>query len=421
MGLIGNFFGLLFSGGYAAKTLLSEKAADRDYERRRGSAEQSDRDIKTLLIDSELEELVGKLVGSHCDVPELVREILSEEISYITAEDDSIELSYQQKKDLIMSKFGKLSWGTLYGSTHFEGLEKVGEKKILSKYDISVRVMQCVESNIKKATGKSVQFGARYTDLRYCSGGNYSGAAVEACGTNILGAIRFYKEISIPYVPISKEELRKIVSSHDWDRIRKNSEKFKREIKESLADPELEMIVGRFLVSRDTACVLEEALREILPEEIAYITAEDDSIKLSHWDNIHSFYQGRELKKGLIMSKFGKLPICMIEDVLTARSPGLGSDIKIGEKRILSNYDISVRAMQCIESNIKNATGKSVLFGVESNHPGIISSGTIRPLDPYDSSIKRIYDTVSIPYVPISKEELCKTNEVRKGDRVYFE
>ena len=204
MGLIGNFFGLLFSGGYTAKTLLSERATNQEYDRRREAFRQSFHDVNTLLTDNELDKLVGEFISQGIN-KEAICKILSEDISYITSGDDSIVLSSQQTKDLIMSKFGKVSNLTRAGCTRFGNFVKVG--KTLSSYDVSILVMQCVESNIKNATGKSVMFGAAHNSN--CYNGKYPSAKIEAFGTSMNSTIRIYNAVSIPYVAIRKEELLK--------------------------------------------------------------------------------------------------------------------------------------------------------------------------------------------------------------------
>lgn len=204
MGLIGSFFGLLFSGGYTAKTLMSEKATNQEYERRREAFQQSFHDVNALLTDYELNKLVDEFVSKGIN-KEAIRKILAEDIAYITSGDDSIVLSSQQTKDLIMSKFGQVSSLTRTGCTRFGNFVKVG--KTLSSYEVSIRVMQCVESNIKNATGRIILFGAAHNSTR-CNG-QYPSAVIEAFGTSMNDTIRIYNSVSIPYVAVCKGDLLK--------------------------------------------------------------------------------------------------------------------------------------------------------------------------------------------------------------------
>lgn len=206
MGLIGNFFGLLFSGGYTAKTLISEKESNREYEARRESFEQSFRDVNAFLTNYELNRIVETFVSGSIN-DRKIEEMLKDDMIYITSNGKyDVTLSRQNKIDLIMSKFGKVSSLTRTGCTRFGNFTKISQD--LDSYELSKRVMQCVESNIKNATGRTILFGVEKN--AHCYGGKYPSSSIIAAGTSMHEIIRIYNFVDIPYTPIKLEDLKNV-------------------------------------------------------------------------------------------------------------------------------------------------------------------------------------------------------------------
>lgn len=215
MGLIGNFFGLLLSGGYTAKTLMSDKANNREYDARRDAAHQSMCDYSAMLKSYEIENIVKKFVYNPANTM-ILKDMLSDELKYISQGDNTIidymfgdkcrQFTNQQKVDLLMSKFGKLSSATISGASHYGNLAKVSGN--VDSYAISIRVMQCVESNIKQATSKTVLFGVNPTDP--LTNGKYGYAHIIIMGTIINKVIRIYDFVDVPYTPIKLGDLKNV-------------------------------------------------------------------------------------------------------------------------------------------------------------------------------------------------------------------
>lgn len=216
MGLIGNFFGLLFSGGYTAHTLLSEKESNKEYDVRKESAHQSFVDLNTLLQDRELERVVADYVGQGKN-NQAIKEMLRTELEYISGGDNSVvdylfsnernaQANTQQKIDLLMSKFGKQSsLRLMFKGTRFGNLDKIS--RTIDSYEESIRVLQCIESNLYHTTSRKVLFGVQENER--CFNGKYCSAPIVLIGTTINKVKRVYNAIDIPFEPISKEDLLK--------------------------------------------------------------------------------------------------------------------------------------------------------------------------------------------------------------------
>lgn len=215
MGLIGDFFGLLFSGGYTAKTLISDKANDREYEARAQASKQMNDDLYAMLQSYELEKVVKGFVSNPTNNAK-IKELLNDELAYISGGDSKVidwmfgstftQFTSQQKVDLIMSKFGKLSsTRMMYRGTRLGNLDKIGA---IDSYEQSIRVLQCIESNLYKSTSRMVLFGVQ--EGENCCLGKYCSAPIVLSGTTINRTTRIYEFIDIPYTPIKLEDLKNV-------------------------------------------------------------------------------------------------------------------------------------------------------------------------------------------------------------------
>lgn len=203
MGLIGSFFGLLFGGGYVTAKLSSQKSSDREYEERRETFRQSFDEMSTSLRDFKLETIVKAFVSNQSNANKL-SEMLKNEIEYITFGDSSVQLLEQQKIDLVMSRFGKISSLTFSECSRFGNLTKVGTS--LDSYTVSIRVMQCIESNIYAKTGRYVMFGVKKTEP--CFNDKYCSAKISVIfGGGFIETLRIYSSVEIPFEPIGIEDL----------------------------------------------------------------------------------------------------------------------------------------------------------------------------------------------------------------------
>lgn len=212
MGLIGSFFGLIFSGGYTAHVLSSEKEANKKYEAKVEAAHQSMCDFSVLLKDYELERLVTEFVSKPVNNAK-IKKLLSTELEYISKGDsgvvdwmfgdENVQFTNRQKIDLLMSKFGKMSSSTINGYSRFGTLVKITDST--NMYDESVRVLQCIESNLKHTTSRMVLFGVNPTAT--VVNGKYSYAHIVIIGTIINKALRVYNSYDIAFSEITKEDL----------------------------------------------------------------------------------------------------------------------------------------------------------------------------------------------------------------------
>ena len=203
MSLIGNFFGLMFSGGYLATKVGSQKALNKEYEERAATFRCSYDEMSTLLKDYQIENAVESFVANSTN-KDRISELLINELEYITSGDKTVTLLDQQIIDLLMSRFGKISSSTFAECTRLGNLVKVGES--LNSYNRSIRVMQCVESNIYAATGRYVMFGVNSQEP--CFNGKFCSAKISVIfGGGFIKTIRVYDSVKIPYKPISLEEI----------------------------------------------------------------------------------------------------------------------------------------------------------------------------------------------------------------------
>lgn len=198
MGIIGNFFGLILNGGYLTAKKVSQGASDARYNERAASYEASRKELYNLLCDYDIEKVVSSFLMSD-GYNEKLKSLCLYEIAYIG---DDLTLSRQQAFDLLMSKFGKVSSSTLAGCARLGNLEMEND---VSSYTKSIRVLQCIESNILHCTGRKVMFGvsqtARSFDGKYCS------ARVEIFGMTMSPLLRIYESTSVPFKSIEKGEL----------------------------------------------------------------------------------------------------------------------------------------------------------------------------------------------------------------------
>ena len=203
MGLIGDFFGLLLSGSYLMTKLLSQKSSDREYEERGETFRQSFDTMSSLLRDFKLEALVEAFVSNPSNTDKL-SELLKNEMEYITSGDYSVQLLERQKIDLLMSRFGKISSLTFSECSRFGNLTKVGTS--LDSYTASIRVMQCIESNIYAKTGRYVMFGVKKTEP--CFNDKYCSAKISVIfDGGFVKTLRIYSSVEIPFEPIEIEDL----------------------------------------------------------------------------------------------------------------------------------------------------------------------------------------------------------------------
>ncbi|GEM_PF-4745235 len=207
MEILGMTFGLIFGVIYLGSVFFKQSAADKDFKIRAEEARKNQDYYKTILCDKDLEILVRRFVNLSKNKSK-IEQILADDLKYITNGDDSIpilnHLIEQQKVDLVMSKFGKLSWSTTYGLSNFGILNKVGNN--LLSYDISLRVMQCVESNLKN-NNCPVLFGAAISGLGSYVDGRYVYGHIFIDGTTVGSTKRIYNTIEIPFTRISKDIL----------------------------------------------------------------------------------------------------------------------------------------------------------------------------------------------------------------------
>ena len=198
MGLVGNFFGLILNGGYLIAKKVSQGASDARYNERAASYEASHKELYNLLCDYDLEKVVSSFLMSDGS-DEKLKSLCPFEIAYIG---DDLTLSRQQSFDLLMSKFGKISSSTLAGCARLGNLEIEND---VSSYTKSIRVLQCIESNIMHCTGRKVMFGVSQTSQRF--GDKYCSARVEIFGMTMSPLLRIYESTSIPFKSIEKGEL----------------------------------------------------------------------------------------------------------------------------------------------------------------------------------------------------------------------
>lgn len=214
MGLLGNFFGLLFSGGYTAYKLFSDKESNRNYEIREKSAHQSFVELNALLKDRELEYAVVNYVRQRKN-NQAIQEMLRTELEYISGGDNSVidylfsdrQYAQQQIIDLLLSKFGKQSSLRVM----FKGT-KLGKHDNMSNtidsYEMSIRTLQCIENNLYHATLRRILFGVQASDETRVNGKYYS-APIVLLGTTSNKVMRVYDSVDIPFEPIAKEALLK--------------------------------------------------------------------------------------------------------------------------------------------------------------------------------------------------------------------
>ena len=197
MSLVGNFFGLILNGGYLTAKKVSQGASDARYNERAASYESSRKELYNFLCDYDLEKMVSSFLMSD-ESGEKLKSLCPYEVAYI----GDVNLSRQQAFDLLMSKFGKVSSSTLAGCARLGNLEM--ENNVCS-YTKSIRVLQCIESNILHCTGRKVMFGVSQTaqgfDGKYCS------ARVEIFGMTMSPLLRIYESTSVPFKSIEKGEL----------------------------------------------------------------------------------------------------------------------------------------------------------------------------------------------------------------------
>ena len=197
MSLVGNFFGLILNGSYLTAKKVSQGATDAKYNERAASYEASRKELYNLLCDYDLEKVVSSVLMSD-GLDEKLKSLCPYEIAYI----GDVTLSRQQSFDLLMSKFGKVSSSTLAGCARLGNLEMEND---VCSYTKSIRVLQCIESNILNFTGRKVMFGVGQTAQRF--GDKYCSARVEIFGMTMSPLLRIYESKSIPFKSIEKGEL----------------------------------------------------------------------------------------------------------------------------------------------------------------------------------------------------------------------
>lgn len=198
MGIIGTFFGLILGGGYLIAKKISEGASDARYNERVESFQDSYEKLHNLLCDYNLEKAVSSFLMSG-SYNEKLKNLCPYEIAYIGSD---LTLSRQQAFDLLMSKFGKVSSLTLAGCARLGNLEMEND---VCSYTKSIKVLQCIESNILHCTGRMVLFGVSQTAQSF--DGKYCSASVEIFGMTMSPLLRVYESTSVPFKGIEKGEL----------------------------------------------------------------------------------------------------------------------------------------------------------------------------------------------------------------------
>ena len=201
MGLLSDLLGLFVNGAYLSVRLLPEKLDDMRYNTQRKASQLASNAAHAFLDSKNTEKIVRSFVADTRNT-EMMYELLAEELKYIF-NGKPLVLTELQTIDLMMSKFGKLSGGTIDGLSSLGSLNKVYGN--MDNYDVSVRVFQCIESNLRAATGREFLFEVK--NDAHCCGGKYCNQRMHIADTLPFGGRRVYESVSIPFSPLVTEDL----------------------------------------------------------------------------------------------------------------------------------------------------------------------------------------------------------------------
>lgn len=225
MGL-GGFIALLISSIHVGSKLLDEKAGNIEHDKWLKSYKEFSEYYNKVLVDRDLECVVerylwrnlGHLSGGtyYVKLSKLKSKLcntIGNEIDFITRgldDDGIIMIGKRELTDLIMSRFGKLSRDTVSGWSRLGQTRKVSED--LYDYDITIRVYQCIESNLNNfGYEHDIILGVDKHEAESHSKkvpGKYPTAKVVLFGKSSGEFMRVFPKVDMPFTMLKIEDLK---------------------------------------------------------------------------------------------------------------------------------------------------------------------------------------------------------------------
>lgn len=241
-------FGLILSFIIVSGKLTSEHAKDKEYRRFSFNADATYDRYQRLLVHDARETQIRKMINhrlENCcgDVGEAesLFALIAPELEYIGQGDEQVVSCFKERVFcyseeypheyewlmwLILSHFGVLPKMSFICGERFAGNPPYYEGEFFEPsqvqyYDISVRVFQCLENNLSKATGEPIRFGisdgekTERTQWWVKAGHSikdvkYYTAELCLLGTQNRPLNHVYDSVDLPFTPLTVDDMRAV-------------------------------------------------------------------------------------------------------------------------------------------------------------------------------------------------------------------